>query len=314
MGQHSTLALVAQMANARSGSDDADGSEKPATPGLLFAYGYQIHPPHTFRGADTDTLFLNEHPYSPTRSSRGESPAIKMSETCRTEHELDARGARDLRPHGRVPARNGDRRRQWSGLAVRAAIALVLALASFAAAGAPDDVDWLATFAPAPGVEVGVGMLVDSTSVWPSTFGQMQKRAIEAGFLQDLVYMFENRGDYLRVTVYVEDGALWRLTPETHTVVFHYPEGDVTSIEYLFFSYDTASLDLARTVSSSRDGAVVDPTARLMRSPTGGFCVYLRFPPGSLPRPKRSWWGGGGNEWDVVPPDSVKVTKGGGER
>jgi hypothetical protein len=197
---------------------------------------------------------------------------------------------------------------------VGAAIALVLTLASLASAGAPDDIGWLTTFEVAPGVEVGVWTLVESTSVWPTALGRKEARAIEAGQLQHFSYVYRNKGDYLRVIVDVEDGAVWRPKPETHAV-FCYPERDVVSIEYVFFSFDIGSRDLARTVLSSRDGVVLDPAVGgLMRSSDGGFRGYLRFPPGSLPRPKRSWWGGGGNRWGVTPPDSVQVRRGGDKR
>ncbi len=90
MGQHPALMPVARMAGASSGTQNADASEKLARLGLVFAYGCRVYPPYAFNGADTDTLFLNGYSYSPTLSKRGESRAIRMSETCRTQHQLDA--------------------------------------------------------------------------------------------------------------------------------------------------------------------------------------------------------------------------------
>ena len=188
----------------------------------------------------------------------------------------------------------------------------VLLLAVTAAAFPPEHIDWLTTFEVAPGVDVAVWSLVDSTTVWPSAIHGRMRRAVEAGHFQDIVYQYEHKGDYVRVVVYVEDGARWAPTADTR-VVFCYGDVEVESLELIFMSFDESTRDAARTVLSSRMGVVIDPAQTgLARSGDGGFRGYLRFPPGSLPRPVRTWFGlVGGNRWGLVRPDRALATEGG---
>lgn len=214
-------------------------------------------------------------------------------------------------------ARNWSRRWRASGLAVSAEIILVITVvivfAVFATAGAPDDIEWLTTFDVDPRSEIGVWTLVDSTSVWPSARPKRLVDAINSGLMQDYPYMFKNKGDYLRVVVYVDAGECWVPTPDTR-IVFDYGDLQVEAVEVLLLSLDLGTMDIARTVYSSRTGLVADPAATgLVRSRDGGFRGYLRFPPDSLPRPARGWFFGG-NRWGVKRPVSVRVEEGRGVR
>ena len=194
------------------------------------------------------------------------------------------------------------------------AVVLIILLTSDAPAAAfpPEHIDWLTTFEVTPGVDVAVWSLVDSTTVWPSAITGRMRRAVEAGHFQDIVYQYEHKGDYVRVVVYVEDGARWAPTADTR-VVFCYGDEEVASIELIFMSFDEATRDAARTVLSSRRGVVIDPAhTGLARSGDGGFRGYVRFPPGSLPRPVRTWFGlVGGNRWGLVRPDRALAQEGG---
>ena len=178
------------------------------------------------------------------------------------------------------------------------AVAAVVALATAASPRA--GVDWLATFDAAPGVSIGVWTLVESTSVWPSAISGRKRAAYEAGYLEDYRYIFENKGDYVRVMVYVEDDARWILSDRL-TVAFAYADTTVLSTEVVLLEAGR------RGVLSSRKGGVVDPAGRdLQRSGDGGFPGYVRFPPGSLPRPR-----GGGNKWGLVQPNRASAQEGG---
>ena len=187
---------------------------------------------------------------------------------------------------------------------VRAILTLVLAIAvsTALAAGPSSTVDWLTTFEIEPGDTVAVWSLVDSFALWPSSFDARSRAAYDAGHLEDARYMFTNKGDYLRAIVYLSDGSTWTLNSETR-IVFHYAERDLVAGEILS---PTAARDVVRT---STDGVVLGRTPGLMRSRDGGFRVYLRFPPGSLPRPAKRWIFGG-NRWGVVRPEACEIEKG----
>jgi len=187
---------------------------------------------------------------------------------------------------------------------VRTILTFVLAVSvSTAIAGGPSPtVDWLTTFEIAPGDTVAVWSLVDSFDLWPSSFDARSRAAYDAGHLEDARYMFTNKGDYLRAIVYLAEGSTWILSSETR-IVFHYAELDLVAAEILS---PTAARDVVRI---STDGVVLGRTPGLMRSRDGGFRVYLRFPPGSLPRPAKRWIFGG-NRWGVVRPESCTIEKG----
>ena len=165
-----------------------------------------------------------------------------------------------------------------------------------------------------PVIQVGRGPGNDLVFADPrvSAIHGRMRRAVEAGHFQDIVYQYEHKGDYVRVVVYVEDGARWAPTADTR-VVFCYGDVEVESLELIFMSFDESTRDAARTVLSSRMGVVIDPAQTgLARSGDGGFRGYLRFPPGSLPRPVRTWFGlVGGNRWGLVRPDRALATEGG---
>lgn len=191
-------------------------------------------------------------------------------------------------------------------MAIRTVIAVLLLCADLLAASPPTDVDWLTTFEAAPGVHVGVWSIVDSHAVWPSALDPMARKLYDAGRLESYRYIFKNKGDYLRVVVYVKDGSRWKLTANTR-VVFCYPKREIGTLEILFPSAD------GRAVLGSRSGVVVGSAGAagmFMRSTDGGYRAYLRFAPGSLPRPVRRWFRGG-NRWGVMPPESVEVQEGG---
>lgn len=187
---------------------------------------------------------------------------------------------------------------------VNAILLLVLAVffATAAGAGPSSDVEWLTTFEIADGDTVAVWSLVDSFALWPSSFDARSRAAYDAGHLADARYMFAHKGDYLRVIVYLSEGSTWTLSSETR-IIFHYPEQDFVASEVLF---PTAARDVVRI---STDGVVLGRTPGLMRSRDDGFRAYLRFPPGSLPRPVKRWFFGG-NRWDVARPDSCTIEKG----
>lgn len=187
---------------------------------------------------------------------------------------------------------------------VRTILTFVLAVSvsTAIAAGPSRTVDWLTTFEIAPGDTVAVWSLVDSFALWPSSFDARSRAAYEAGHLEDARYMFTNKGDYLRAIVYLAEDSTWTLSSETR-IVFHYREQDLVAGEILF---PTAARDVVRI---STDGVVLGRTPGLMRSRDGGFRVYLRFPPGSLPRPVKRWIFGG-NRWGVVRPEACEIEKG----
>lgn len=179
---------------------------------------------------------------------------------------------------------------------------LAVSVSTAVAAGPSRTVDWLTTFEIAPGDTVAVWSLVDSFDLWPSSFDARSRAAYDAGHLEDARYMFMNKGDYLRAIVYLAQGSTWILSSETR-IVFNYPEQDLVAAEILC---PTAARDVVRI---STDGVVLGRTPRLMRSRDGGFRVYLRFPPGSLPRPAKRWIFGG-NRWGVVRPEACEIEKG----
>jgi hypothetical protein len=187
---------------------------------------------------------------------------------------------------------------------VRTILTFVLAVSvsTAIAAGPSRTVDWLTTFEIAPGDTIAVWSLVDSFALWPSSFDTRSRAAYDAGHLEDARYMFTNKGDYLRAIVYLAEGSTWILSSDIR-VVFHYPEQDLVAGEILF---PTAARDVVRI---STDGVVLGRSPELARSRDGGFCVYLRFPPGSLPRPAKRWIFGG-NRWGVVRPESCTIRKG----
>lgn len=167
-------------------------------------------------------------------------------------------------------------------------------------------VDWLTTFEIAPGDTVAAWSIVDTFDLWPSSFDPMTRKLYDAGRLEVYHYMFENKGDYLRAVVYVEDGSRWSLTGNTR-VVFTYPDVEIGTLEVVFPTAD------GRAVLCSRSGVVVGSAGvELARSTDGGYRAYLRFAPGSLPRPVRRWYGGG-NRWGVVPPEFAEVQEGGSD-
>lgn len=182
-------------------------------------------------------------------------------------------------------------------------ISLFLALTVTAIAGPSSEVDWLTTFELAPGDTVAVWSLVDSFAVHWSSFSDRDRRQYERGHLEDARHMFINKGDYLRVYVYLKEGSTWNVTSATQ-VVFSYREQDLRTVEILF---PTAARDAVKT---STGGVVLGLTDDLMRSRDGSYRGYLRFAPGSLPRPARGFFFGG-NRWGVMAPDSVAVEKGG---
>lgn len=181
-------------------------------------------------------------------------------------------------------------------------LALAALFATAAGAGPSSDVEWLTTFEIAPGDTVAVWSLVDSFALWPSSFDARDRAAYDAGHLEDARYMFTHKGDYLRVIVYLSEGSIWTLSSETR-IIFHYPEQDLEAGEVLF---PTVARDVVRI---STDGVVLGRTPGLMRSRDDGFRAYLRFPPGSLPRPAKRWIFGG-NRWGVVRPESCTIEKG----
>lgn len=189
-------------------------------------------------------------------------------------------------------------------------IATQLAIAS-PAAGPPPGSDWLAV-ASAGGSAIGLGELVDSTSVWPTTIAESPtlSRAIAWGRLQHLPYMFEHKGDYLYAVIYIDDGETWTLEPETR-VVLSYGDREIGSLELLLLSFDEATMDLAQEVYSSRDGVHVSPGALLYRSDSGGYRALVRFAPGSLPRSEWRflWWSGSSS--NAARPDSARLERGG---
>lgn len=180
-------------------------------------------------------------------------------------------------------------------------VVAVLLLASTTVAGRTAGVDWLTTLEVAPGDTLAVWTLVDSCAVWPSSFDN------ERDYLDLFRHMYENKGDYVAAVIYVADGSQWRITEDTR-VVFHYPDGACVADEVIFPSVDAQGVE---AVLSSRDGVVVRTTAQMLRSSDAGYYAYLRFPPGSLPRPVRRWWLWGGNRWGVLPPDHAEIQVGG---
>lgn len=185
-------------------------------------------------------------------------------------------------------------------MVVMAAFQLSILAMCGAFAGPARHVDWLTTFEIAPGDTIAAWSLVDSVDVWPSSFDGLTQKLYDAGRLDAYRYMFEEKGDYLRVIVYVKDGSRWRTTANTR-VVFCYQERKIGTVEVLFPTAD------GRAVLSSRSGVVVGSTGlELARSTDGGYRGYLRFAPGSLPRPERRWFGGG-NRWGIMPPEFAEV-------
>lgn len=188
------------------------------------------------------------------------------------------------------------------------ALLLVMVLACMAVAGPPTEVDWLTTFEVAPGGTVAVWSLVDSFALWPSSFGRHSRMLYDTKHLEDVRYMFTEKGDYVRAVVYLEEEASWHLESDTR-VVFSYLDRELWSAEILFIAADRSSM------FSSRDGIVLgsERMARtLMRAKDGGYYSYLRFePPGVLPRPARKLWLWGGNRWGVLPPLLAVLTEGG---
>lgn len=181
-------------------------------------------------------------------------------------------------------------------------VALLL-IASGAFARPCSEVDWLTTFEIGPGDTLAVWTLVDSFAVWPSSFDGRSRRQYESGHLEDARYMFEHKGDYLRVIIYLAAGSRWLIDSETR-VVFCYGEEEISSIEIVF---PTVARD---AVVCSAAGLVLGDRPGLMRSRDDGYRAYLRFAPGSLPRPERRWFRRG-NRWGVLSPDSGKVVRGG---
>jgi len=171
-------------------------------------------------------------------------------------------------------------------------------------AGPPAHIDWLTTLEITPGDTMAVWSIVDPS---PAALDATGHKLLTAGRLDVYRYMFENKGDYLRMIVYVEDGSRWSLTGNTR-VVFFYPTGEIGTLEVVFPTAD------GRAVLCSRSGVVVGSTGvELARSTDGGYRAYLRFAPGSLPRPERKWLLWGGNRWGVVPPDFAEVQEGGSD-
>lgn len=181
------------------------------------------------------------------------------------------------------------------------ALVAALSLPTLTVAGPAEGVPWLTTFEVAPGDTVAAWSLVDSFTLWPSSFNAKARDDYDAGHLEDVRYMFANKGDYLRAIVYVGEGSSLVLSSSTR-IVFHYPDGDRATLEIL------APAAARDGVSSSAHGLVLGGRSALARSTDGGFRVYLRFEPGSLPRPAR-WFGFGGNRWGVVRPDSCSVER-----
>jgi len=123
--------------------------------------------------------------------------------------------------------------------------------------------------------------------------------------------MFKNKGDYLRVVVYVAPGKYWMPSPAAR-ILFSYGSHEEEAVEVLLLSYNRVTGDAARTVWSSRTGRIIGPdSADYVRSTDGGFLGYLRFPPGSLPRPARGWFKRG-NKWGVERPEAERVEEGEG--
>jgi hypothetical protein len=227
-----------------------------------------------------------------------------------------------------VLTEDGKNRWRWKGLAVRTRLTLTTAIAialiilsvgatlvlminTVAYGAAPDDIDWLTTFEVADGVEVAVWTLVDSVSVWPSARSRRDADMIAAGQMQDTPYIFKNKGDYLRIVVYIDDDTCWTPSPEAR-IVFDYGPNEVEAIEILLLSFDPATGEKVRSMWSSRTGKMIDPaSSRYVRSIDGGFRGYLRLTPGSLPRPVRGWFSGG-NRWGVERPEAVRVEEGEG--
>lgn len=165
------------------------------------------------------------------------------------------------------------------------------------------EVDWLTTFEIGPGETLAVWSLIDSFAVWPSSFDGRSRRQYESGHLEDARYMFEHKGDYLRVIIYLRSDSRWLVDSETR-VVLRYGEEEISSIEIVF---PTVTRD---AVVCSSTGLVLGDTAGLMRSRDDGYRAYVRFAPGSLPRPERRWFRRG-NRWGVVCPDSGAIVRGG---
>lgn len=181
-------------------------------------------------------------------------------------------------------------------------VALLL-VASVAFAGPSSEVNWLTTFEIGPGDTLAAWTLVDSFAVWPSSFDARSRKLYESGHLEDARYMFEHKGDYLRVIIYLDAGSRWLIDSETR-VVLRYGEEEVSTLELVF---PTSERD---AVVCSTSGLILGETRGLMRSRDDGYRGYLRFAPGSLPRPERRWFWGS-NRWGVVPPDSGEVVRGG---
>jgi len=182
-------------------------------------------------------------------------------------------------------------------MVLMAAFQLSILAIGGAFAGPPSHVDWLTTFEIAPGDTIAAWSIVDPS---PAALDAVGHKLLTAGRLDAYRYMHKEAGDYLRVIVYVKDGSRWKLTANTR-IVFCYPEREIGTVEVLFPTAD------GRAVLSSRSGVVVGSAGvELARSTDGGYRGYLRFAPGSLPRPERRWFGGG-NRWGVLPPEFAEV-------
>jgi len=181
-------------------------------------------------------------------------------------------------------------------------VALLL-VASVAFAGPSSEVNWLTTFEIGPGDTLAAWTLVDSFALWPSSFDRHSRRQYESDHLEDARYMFEHKGDYLRVIIYLDTGSRWLIDSETR-VVLRYGDEEISTLEILF---PTSERD---AVVCSTSGLVLGETPGLMRSRDDGYRGYLRFAPGSLPRPERHWFRGS-NRWGVLSPDSGEVVRGG---
>lgn len=174
------------------------------------------------------------------------------------------------------------------------------------AAGPPASSDWLAV-AAAGDSAIGLGELVDSTSVWPSSIAESPRTAsaVAAGALKHLAYMFEHKGDYLYAVVYVDTGSTWILDDATR-VVLSYAGEEIESLEILLLG-----AEVPRSIQSSRDGIVVNADADLYRSRSGGYRGFVRFAPGSVPRSEWRFLWFGGTTSSAARPDSARLKRGG---